>query len=260
MTATSVLSYAIDLVAVLLLALGLKGLSKVRSARSANGLAALAMGLAVVGLLIQQQLSPQAWLWIAAGSAIGGLAGLLTAQRVPMTAMPETVALFNGCGGMASLLVAVAVALFQSGGAAAPDGALEGAADLVSLISIVISVFVGAITFSGSVVAMGKLQGWIATPAWTQSSLRHAVNITLAVTSGHWRHPADRRRRHAGGDLVAQQLLGCGGGRGGLRGGQPAADRRRGHGRRCGSDPHPGDVHRHEPLVGECAVRRCPGR
>ena len=183
MTATSVLSYAIDLVAVLLLALGLKGLSKVRSARSANGLAALAMGLAVVGLLIQQQLSPHAWLWIAAGSAIGGLAGLLTAQRVPMTAMPETVALFNGCGGMASLLVAVAVALFQSGGAAAPDGALEGAADLVSLISIVISVFVGAITFSGSVVAMGKLQGWIATPAWTQSSLRHAVNITLAVTA-----------------------------------------------------------------------------
>ena len=183
MTATSVLSYAIDLVAVLLLALGLKGLSKVRSARSANGLAALAMGLAVVGLLIQQQLSPQAWLWIAAGSAIGGLAGLLTAQRVPMTAMPETVALFNGCGGMASLLVAVAVALFQSGGAAVPDGALEGAADLVSLISIVISVFVGAITFSGSVVAMGKLQGWIATPAWTQSSLRHAVNITLAVTA-----------------------------------------------------------------------------
>jgi NAD(P) transhydrogenase subunit beta len=173
---TTVLSYAIDLVAVLLLALGLKGLSKVRSARAANGLAALAMGLAVVGLLLQQQLSPQAWLWIAAGSAFGGLAGLLLAQRVPMTAMPETVALFNGCGGMASLLVAVAVALFQSGGAAA-----ESAGDLVSLISIVISVFVGAITFSGSIVAMGKLQGWIETPGWTQSQLRHGVNISLAA-------------------------------------------------------------------------------
>jgi NAD(P) transhydrogenase subunit beta len=182
MTTTSVLSYAIDLVAVLLLALGLKGLSKVRSARAANGLAALAMGLAVVGLLLQQQLSPQAWLWIAAGSAIGGLAGLLMAQRVPMTAMPETVALFNGCGGMASLLVAVAVALFQSGGAAAADGAAaQGAGDLVSLISIVISVFVGAITFSGSIVAMGKLQGWIETPGWTQSQLRHGVNISLAA-------------------------------------------------------------------------------
>ncbi len=172
MTNTTVLAYAIDLVAVLLLSLGLKGLSKVRSARSANGLAALAMGLAVVGLLIQQQLSLEAWLWIAAGTALGGLAGLLTAQRVPMTAMPETVALFNGCGGMASLLVAVAVALYQS-----------ESTDLVAKLSIVVSVFVGAITFSGSVVAMGKLQGWIETPGWTQSQVRHGVNIALAVAA-----------------------------------------------------------------------------
>lgn len=182
MTFSSVLAYAIDLVAVLLLALGLKGLSKVRSARSANGLAALAMGLAVLGLLIQQQLSLQAWLWIAVGTAIGGLAGLLTAQRVPMTAMPEVVALFNGCGGMASLLVAVAVALFQS-----------GSADIVEKVSIVISVFVGAITFTGSVAAMGKLQGWLGTPGWTQSQVRHGVNITLAVAAlvGAFALPAD---------------------------------------------------------------------
>ena len=143
---------AIDLVAVLLLALGLKGLSKVRSARTANGLAALAMGLAVVGLLIQLQPSPITWLWIAVGSALGGLAGVLTAQRVPMTAMPEVVALFAS----------------QDSG-------------MVELVSIAISVFVGAITFSGSIVAMAKLQGWLDTPAWTQSSLRHGVNIGLAL-------------------------------------------------------------------------------
>ena len=172
MSALDAFGYVIDLLAVLLLALGLKGLSKVRSARSANGLAALAMGLAVAGLLIQLQPDPTAWLWIAVGTAAGGLLGLLTAQRVPMTAMPETVALFNGCGGMASLLVAVAVALFGSGDSG-----------LVERISIVISVFVGAITFSGSIVAMGKLQGWIGTPGWTQSSVRHAVNITLALAS-----------------------------------------------------------------------------
>ena len=160
----------IDLAAVLLLALGIKGLSKVRSARSANGLAALAMGLAVLGLLLEIRPDPQAWLWIAIGTAAGGLAGLLTAQRVPMTAMPETVALFNGCGGMASLLVALGVALFDSTGAG-----------IVALVSIAISVFVGAITFSGSIVAMAKLQGWLDTPAWTQSSVRHAVNIALAV-------------------------------------------------------------------------------
>jgi len=164
-----VFPYAIDLVAVLLLALGIKGLSKVSSARSANGLAALALGLAVVGLLVQLQPGNTAWIWIAAGTALGGVAGLITAQRVPMTAMPETVALFNGCGGMASLLVALGVALFQS-----------SEPNLVSRISIVISVFVGAITFSGSIVAMAKLQGWLDTPGWTQSSLRHAVNLTLA--------------------------------------------------------------------------------
>ena len=171
MAGLDLLPASIDLVAVLLLALGIKGLSKVSTARSANGLAALAMGLAVLGLLIQQPLSSQAWLWIAIGTAAGGLLGLVTAQRVPMTAMPETVALFNGCGGMASLLVALGVALYSPG----------GAPGLVEQISIVISVFVGAITFSGSIVAMGKLQGWIDTPGWTQSSLRHVVNIGLAV-------------------------------------------------------------------------------
>jgi hypothetical protein len=51
---------------------------------------------------------------------------------------------------------------------------------MVELVSIAISVFVGAITFSGSIVAMAKLQGWLDTPGWTQSSLRHAVNLALA--------------------------------------------------------------------------------
>ncbi len=166
------LSGAIDLVSVLLLALGIKGLSKVRSARGANQLAAGAMALAVAGLLLELQPSPATWLWIAAGSAAGGLAGLITAQRVPMTAMPEVVALFNGCGGLASLLVALGVSLYDA-----------EAADLVSLVSIAVSVFVGAITFSGSIVAMAKLQGWLGTPAWTQSPLRHGVNIALAVLS-----------------------------------------------------------------------------
>ena len=169
---TELLTDGIDLVAVLLLGLGIKGLSKVRSARGANQLAAVAMGLAVLGLLIEIRPDPIAWLWIAIGTAAGGLAGVITALRVPMTAMPEVVALFNGCGGLASLLVAVGVALFDSEGA-----------DMVALVSIAISVFVGAITFSGSIVAMAKLQGWLSTPAWTQSSLRHVVNISLAVAA-----------------------------------------------------------------------------
>lgn len=171
-TLSAAFPVVIDLAAVLLLALGLKGLSKVRSARSANGLAALAMGLAVAGLLIQLRPAPIAWAGIGAGAAVGGLAGLITARRVPMTAMPEMVALFNGCGGLSSLLVAVGVALFRA-----------DASNLVSQVSIAISVVVGAITFSGSIVAMAKLQGWLDTPGWTQSGLRHGVNIALAAVS-----------------------------------------------------------------------------
>ena len=208
MSLMTLLSYAIDLVAVLLLALGIKGLSKVRTARSANGLAALAIGLAVLGLLIQTQPSLEAWLWIAIGTAVGGLLGVITAQRVPMTAMPETVALFNGCGGLASLLVAVAVSLY--GGAQAESGVTS--ADLVEQISIVISVFVGAITFSGSIVAMGKLQGWIPTPSWTQSQVRHGVNITLAVAAlvGALTLPADTTGSSLWVLVAASSLLGIG--------------------------------------------------
>jgi NAD(P) transhydrogenase subunit beta len=158
---TDYLKYAIDLVAVLLLALGIKGLSKVRSARGANQLAAVAMGLAVIGLLVNYVGVPtfntQAWSWIVGGSIVGGVLGVITAQRVPMTSMPETVALFNGCGGMSS--------------------------GPVALVSIVVSVFVGSITFTGSIVAMAKLQGWLSTPPWMQSRLRHVVNIALAVAA-----------------------------------------------------------------------------
>jgi len=113
---TLILKFWIDLLAILLLALGIKGLSKVRSAREANRLAAIAMAIAVLGVLIGSfgslVKSPEAWVWITLGSALGGLLGAFTAQRVAMTAMPETVALFNGCGGMSSLLVAIAVKLF----------------------------------------------------------------------------------------------------------------------------------------------------
>ena len=182
MNTAVILKFAIDLVAVLLLALGIKGLSKVRSAREANRLAAIAMALAVVGVLVNYLgttgIAVEAWIWIILGTLVGGCLGAITAQRVPMTSMPETVALFNGCGGMSSLLVALGVAIFP---AAAGPG--EVGSGVVEDISIVVSVFVGSITFTGSIVAMAKLQGWLSTPPWMQSRARHAVNIALAVMS-----------------------------------------------------------------------------
>ncbi|MFL0773048.1 MAG: NAD(P)(+) transhydrogenase (Re/Si-specific) subunit beta, partial [Prochlorococcus sp.] len=157
------------------------GLSKVRSAREANRLAAVAMGFAVIGVLVNSLgttgIVAEAWIWIILGTLVGGSLGAMTAQRVPMTSMPETVALFNGCGGMSSLLVALGVAIFPAAAAG------EAGGGLVEDISIVVSVFVGSITFTGSIVAMAKLQGWLSTPPWMQSRARHAVNIALAVMS-----------------------------------------------------------------------------
>ncbi len=180
MTFIGPIKFAIDLLAVLLLALGIKGLSKVRSAREANRLAAIAMLLAAFGVLMNSQgtigISINSWVWIISGTLIGGFLGAITAKKVPMTAMPEIVALFNGCGGMSSLLVALGVALFPS-----PEGSDGVVSELVRNFSIVVSLFVGAITFSGSIVAMAKLQGWLSTPSWTQSKARHFFNILCAA-------------------------------------------------------------------------------
>ena len=157
----SLIQSFINLIAVLLLALGIKGLSKVRSAKDANRLAAFAMFLSIIGLLTYylgkpgEGITQQSWLWIIIGTFVGSLFGAILAKRVPMTSMPETVALFNGCGGMSSLLVAIGVIFFQRNETFIQD------------ISILISIFVGSITFSGSIIAMAKLQGWLSTPSWT---------------------------------------------------------------------------------------------
>jgi len=173
----SLIQSFINLIAVLLLALGIKGLSKVRSAKEANRLAAFAMFLSIIGLLTYylgkpgEGITQQSWLWIIIGTFVGSLFGAILAKRVPMTSMPETVALFNGCGGMSSLLVAIGVIFFQRNETFIQD------------ISILISIFVGSITFSGSIIAMAKLQGWLSTPSWTQSKIRHLINISIAIIS-----------------------------------------------------------------------------
>ena len=173
----SLIQSFINLIAVLLLALGIKGLSKVRSAKEANRLAAFAMFLSIIGLLTYylgmpgEGITQQSWIWIIIGTFVGSLFGAILAKRVPMTSMPETVALFNGCGGMSSLLVAIGVIFFQRNETFIQD------------ISILISIFVGSITFSGSIIAMAKLQGWLSTPTWTQSKIRHFINISIAIIS-----------------------------------------------------------------------------
>ena len=155
------------LVATALFIMGIKKLSKVKTARSGNALAAVGMGLAIVVTLV----APGAgialdWNMIIIGCLAGGGLGLIMAKRVEMTGMPELVALLNGFGGLASTFVALSEFWGRylepnlSGTAASSDeGLLLGGA--VWAVAIILSVLVGTVTFTGSLMAMGKLSGKI---------------------------------------------------------------------------------------------------
>ncbi|HEX9854650.1 MAG TPA: NAD(P)(+) transhydrogenase (Re/Si-specific) subunit beta [Acidimicrobiia bacterium] len=125
---------------------GIKQLSSPRSARRGNQLAAVGMLLAIVVTLVDLEIV--SWVPIVAGLVVGGAIGAFLALRVQMTAMPQLVAAFNGFGGIASALVALAE-LDRTGA----DFATETAA------TVALSIVIGTVTFSGSFVAYAKLQG-----------------------------------------------------------------------------------------------------
>jgi NAD(P) transhydrogenase subunit beta len=144
------------LVSVVLFAVGLKRLSGVRSSRSGNALAAAGMLLAVAGTLVEQGAVDLRW--VPLGIGVGGAAGLVIVLRAQATQMPEIVARFNGFGGAASALVALALywrQVVEAGAAEAPV-AILGTAPAITL---ALGVLIGATTFSGSVVAELKLRG-----------------------------------------------------------------------------------------------------
>ncbi len=159
------------LVAASLFIVGLKRLSSPRTARGGNQLAAGGMLVAVVAtLFIQQILSP---VEMVAGLVLGGAVGVWLARSVEMTKMPELVAAFNGFGGGASALVAAAEVARYTGLdpmplASAVASAQPVPADMVLVLepftgllafTVALSVLIGAVTFSGSFVAFGKLSG-----------------------------------------------------------------------------------------------------
>ena len=130
--------------------IGLKMLSKQRTARSGNRLSACGMFLAVVVALLSQGMD---YHYILVGLVIGGLIGAIAAARVQLTQMPELVALFNGFGGVASLLVGWAE--YERGRVLWVQG--TETATLVGLLGIFLAVLIGGVTFTGSLIAYGKL-------------------------------------------------------------------------------------------------------
>ncbi len=154
------------IIAAALFIFGLKLMSSPATAVRGNWLSAVGMFIAVVFTLFSQQIVE--FQWIAAGVVIGSIIGAVAAQRVAMTSMPEMVALFNGSGGLASLLV----------GWAALHGAHVGTFEVVT---ILLSILIGGVTFSGSIMAWGKLSEVMASAAVVFGAQR-IVNAALLVT------------------------------------------------------------------------------
>ena len=162
------------LVASVLFIVGLKRLSSPETARGGNLLGALGMLLAVVATLLYGGLD---WQWIIVGLVIGSAIGAFLARWVEMTAMPQMVAVFNAFGGGASALVAVAEFL--------KPGTVDATLD-VSL-TIVLSVLIGAVTFSGSFIAWAKLQGHFEKPlTYPGQQVINALLFATLIGLGAW--------------------------------------------------------------------------
>jgi NAD(P) transhydrogenase subunit beta len=161
--------------------LSLRGLSSPETSRRGNTFGmigmALAVGVTLLTLWSRGTLDTVTLGLIAAGVIVGGGTGALIAARVQMTQMPQLVAAFHSLVGMAACLVAIgAVYAPESFGIATADGGIK----TLSLIELSLGVAIGAITFTGSVIAFAKLDGRMSgTPILLPA--RHLINIGLAL-------------------------------------------------------------------------------
>ena len=161
------------LLASVLFIIGLKGLTHPRTAVRGNRLSALAMLIAIVVTLLDKGII--SYTMIAAGVAVGAVVGAVLAMRIAMTAMPEMVALFNGFGGIASTLVA---------GAALLMGTKGNVPVTQFTIAVGASGLIGAVTFTGSLIAFGKLKGIVSGKAVHYPGDQFVKVLVAAVSLG----------------------------------------------------------------------------
>ncbi|MFZ9086099.1 MAG: NAD(P)(+) transhydrogenase (Re/Si-specific) subunit beta, partial [Steroidobacteraceae bacterium] len=138
--------------AAILFILSLGGLSHPETARRGNLFGMIGMTLAVLATVLGPRVTAAGIPWIVAALVVGGAVGLYAARKVQMTQMPELVALMHSLVGLAACLVGFASYVDTS-------VAYEGAEKAIHEIEIYLGILIGAVTFSGSVIAFGKLSG-----------------------------------------------------------------------------------------------------
>ncbi|MBK1708410.1 NAD(P)(+) transhydrogenase (Re/Si-specific) subunit beta [Marichromatium gracile] len=159
------------LAAAVLFILGLKGLTHPATARRGNLYAMLGMVIAIAATLLGAQV--QSYGFIIAGIAIGAVIGAVVAVRIQMTAMPQLVAALHSFVGMAAVLVGIGTFLERSA---------SGGLDALLMSEISAGVVIGAITFTGSVIAFGKLQGLIG-GAPVRFAGQHLLNALIVLAT-----------------------------------------------------------------------------
>ncbi len=172
------------LVASVTFIIGLKMLSNPASARKGNLVAAAGMTIAILGTIFLYESEGQKlhnYAWIFGGLLIGAVVGTLAAKKVKMTAMPEMVSLFNGMGGACAALISAAefYHIYELH-KASPDTAFADIIPMGSYITIAAGAIIGTISYTGSIIAWGKLNGRVKDFSFKG---QHIVNlVVLALT------------------------------------------------------------------------------
>src|SRR3984885_959437 len=165
------------LIAGALFIMALRGLSNPETSRRGNLFGMLGMTIAVVTTLAAHPpADATAWILVVAGMAIGGGAGAVIARRVPMTSMPELVAAFHSLVGLAAVFVAAGALYAPEAFGIGTPGRIAGA----SLLEMSLGVPIGAIPFTGSVIAFAKLSGRMSGKPIILPA-RHLINAGLAA-------------------------------------------------------------------------------
>lgn len=165
--------------------LGLKMLSHPATARKGNLVAAVGMTIAIFGtiFLYEEDGKPLGnYAWIFGGLLIGGIVGTLAAKKVKMTAMPEMVSLFNGMGGACAALISLVEFDHLSHELAANHGEVP----VGKIIIIVLGLIIGTVSFAGSMIAWGKLNGRVKDFSFTGQNLVNLGFLAITLAMGVW--------------------------------------------------------------------------
>jgi len=176
---SSGLVQAAYIIAALFFILSLAGLSKQESARNGNYYGIAGMAIALIATIFSP--SAEGFVWVIIAMVIGGSIGIYYAKKVEMTQMPELVAILHSFVGMAAVLVGYNSYLTPPAPVSTDLAAIH-AEHVIHLVEVFLGVFIGAVTFTGSVVAFGKLRGTISSSPLNLPH-KHKMNLAAVVVS-----------------------------------------------------------------------------